>query len=220
MLRPHVVDPSSRVGTHVRRRPLFLNMLNDPMKPAKYTFALLMTTCIAWGCTTQGTSTVPAHVAGPSSEVGVTASAAQGATSQINPADPNVDLGVAALKAALHARYPATQFREVTATPSAGIYEVVMGNKVAYTDVTGRYFLFGHLFDMVTQQDLTVPLEQALQKVQVSCQRRQSQPILDRASSATMRGASTRARWQACPRRTRSLWNARGPADGSIRADT
>ncbi len=148
-------------------------MLNDPMKQAKFTFALLMTTCIAWGCTTQGTSTVPAHVAGPSSEVGVTASAAQGATPQINPADPNVDPGVAALKAALHARYPATQFREVAATPSAGIYEVVMGNKVAYTDVTGRYFLFGHLFDMVTQQDLTVPLEQALQKVRFPADRLQ-----------------------------------------------
>lgn len=152
-------------------------MLNDPMKHAKFTFALLMTTCIAWGCTTQGTSavpsTVPARVAGPSSEVGATASVAQAATSQINPADPNLDPGVAALKAALHARYPATQFREIAATPSAGIYEVVMGNKVAYTDVTGRYFLFGHLFDMVTQQDLTVPLEQALQKVRFPADRLQ-----------------------------------------------
>lgn len=147
------------------------------MKQAKFTFALLMTTCIAWGCTTQGISavpsTVPARVAGPGSEVGVTASVGPAATSKVNPADPNLDPGVAALKAALHARYPATQFREVAATPSAGIYEVVMGNKVAYTDVTGRYFLFGHLFDMVTQQDLTVPLEQALQKVRFPADRLQ-----------------------------------------------
>lgn len=143
------------------------------MKQAKLTFALLMTTCIAWSCTTQGTSTVPARVAGPSSEVGVPASVGPAATSQINPADPNLDPGVAALKAALHARYPATPFREVAATPSTGIYEVVMGNKVAYTDVTGRYFLFGHLFDMVTQQDLTVPLEQALQKVRFPADRLQ-----------------------------------------------
>ncbi|MEK6290112.1 DsbC family protein [Burkholderia gladioli] len=95
------------------------------------------------------------------------------AAAPVDPADPNLDPGVAALKASLHARYPATQFREVAATPSAGIYEVVMGNKVAYTDVTGRYFLFGHLFDMVTQQDLTVPLEQALQKVRFPADRLQ-----------------------------------------------
>lgn len=95
------------------------------------------------------------------------------AAAPVDPADPNLDPGVAALKASLHARYPATQFREVAATPSTGIYEVVMGNKVAYTDVTGRYFLFGHLFDMVTQQDLTVPLEQALQKVRFPADRLQ-----------------------------------------------
>lgn len=46
-------DRPSSVGAHVRRRHLALNMLNDPMKHAKFTFALLMTTCIAWGCTTR-----------------------------------------------------------------------------------------------------------------------------------------------------------------------
>ncbi|WP_230684455.1 DsbC family protein [Burkholderia cepacia] len=146
-------------------------MLNDPMKQAKLTFALLLTTCIGSGCTAPGTSTVSAPVAGSSSAPVATASPAVLAASPINPADPNLDPGVAALKAALHARYPSTQFREVAATPSAGIYEVVMGNKAAYTDATGRYFLFGHLFDMVTQQDLTVPLEQALQKVRFPADR-------------------------------------------------
>ncbi|MFX6895484.1 DsbC family protein, partial [Acinetobacter baumannii] len=36
-----------------------------------------------------------------------------------------------------------------------GIYEVVMGRNVAYTDKDGRYFIFGNLFDMKTQTDLT-----------------------------------------------------------------
>jgi thiol:disulfide interchange protein DsbC len=31
-----------------------------------------------------------------------------------------------------------------------------MGRNAAYTDSTGRYFIFGHLFDMKEQRDLTV----------------------------------------------------------------
>ncbi|WP_279610318.1 disulfide isomerase DsbC N-terminal domain-containing protein, partial [Burkholderia gladioli] len=84
-----------------------------------------------------------ATVAPSSTPAARTVASAPTAAAPVDPADPNLDPGVAALKASLHARYPATQFREVAATPSAGIYEVVMGNKVAYTDVTGRYFLFG-----------------------------------------------------------------------------
>lgn len=141
------------------------------MKHVRSTFTLLLATCLAWGCAT-GNGSTPALRA----SAGVATPASTPATSAaptIDPADPNLDAGVAALKAALHARYPATPFREVAATPSTGIYEVVMGNKVAYTDVTGRYFLFGHLFDMVTQQDLTVPLEQSLQKVRFPADRLQ-----------------------------------------------
>ncbi|MBN3815163.1 DsbC family protein [Paraburkholderia sp. Se-20369] len=143
------------------------------MIQTKFTFALLLTTCLAWGCTTESSLSVSAHVAGSNQAHTATASPADVAVSSVNPADPNLDPGVAALKASLHARYPSTQFREIAATPSSGIYEVVMGNKVAYTDITGRYFLFGHLFDMVTQQDLTVPLGQALQKVRFPADRLQ-----------------------------------------------
>lgn len=143
------------------------------MKQAKFTFAILMTTCIAWGCTAQSTSAVSVSAAASNTAPLETVPPASTSVAAVNPSDPNLDPGVAALKAALRARYPSTQFREVAATPSTGIYEVVMGNKVAYTDVTGRYFLFGHLFDMVTQQDLTVPVEQALQKVQFPADRLQ-----------------------------------------------
>ena len=51
--------------------------------------------------------------------------------------------------------YPATRFTSVTGTPIDGVYEVVMGQNVAYVGGDGRHFLFGHLFDMRTQQDLT-----------------------------------------------------------------
>ena len=51
--------------------------------------------------------------------------------------------------------YPATRFTSVTVTPIDGVYEVVMGQNVAYVGGDGRHFLFGHLFDMRTQKDLT-----------------------------------------------------------------
>ncbi|KWH27680.1 protein-disulfide isomerase [Burkholderia cepacia] len=140
------------------------------MKQVRFTFALLVATCLAWGCAAEHSAAVSAS---PIATSDVPAVAPAELATSGNRVAPNVDPGVAALKASLHARYPSTQFREVAATPSTGIYEVVMGNKVAYTDITGRYFLFGHLFDMVTQQDLTVPLEQALQKVRFPADRLQ-----------------------------------------------
>jgi thiol:disulfide interchange protein DsbC len=53
--------------------------------------------------------------------------------------------------------YPATQWSRVTRTPMAGVYEAVMGSNLAYVGSDGRHFLFGHLFDMRTQTDLTAP---------------------------------------------------------------
>lgn len=61
--------------------------------------------------------------------------------------------------------YPSTTFNEVRATVLPGLFEITMGRNVAYTDAEGRYFLFGHLFDMKTQQDLTASHVEALTKV-------------------------------------------------------
>ncbi|KGX17215.1 DsbC family protein [Burkholderia pseudomallei] len=55
----------------------------------------------------------------------------------------------------LAATYPKTPFRDVKPAPLPGLYEVSMGETVAYTDSTGRYFLFGHLYDMQDQVDIT-----------------------------------------------------------------
>jgi len=62
-----------------------------------------------------------------------------------------------ALLARLQSMYPATQWSSVTRTPIAGVYEAVMGSNLAYVASDGRHFLFGHLFDMRTQTDLTAP---------------------------------------------------------------
>lgn len=55
----------------------------------------------------------------------------------------------------LKQKYPATRFTSVSPSPLSGLYLVQMDKQVAYTDASGRYFLFGHMFDMQTRSDLT-----------------------------------------------------------------
>lgn len=91
-----------------------------------------------------------------------------------------------AIQNRLHTLYPATQFNEIRPSKLNGIYEVVMGKNIGYTDSEGRYFLFGHLFDMQTRQDLTqqridemnkvnfaeLPLKDAIKEVRGNGQRK------------------------------------------------
>jgi thiol:disulfide interchange protein DsbC len=59
------------------------------------------------------------------------------------------------VKAKVLQNYPATTVSQVNETPLKNLYEVIMGKNVAYTDEEARYFVFGNLFDMKTQTDLT-----------------------------------------------------------------
>lgn len=51
--------------------------------------------------------------------------------------------------------YPATNIVAARQSEVEGLFEVQMGRNIAFTDKTGRYFVFGHMFDMVNQVDLT-----------------------------------------------------------------
>ena len=51
--------------------------------------------------------------------------------------------------------YPSTRITAVRQSEVAGLFEVTMGKNVAFSDSSGRYFVFGHLFDMREQKDLT-----------------------------------------------------------------
>lgn len=66
----------------------------------------------------------------------------------------------------LNKKYPATQVSAVNSSPIAGIYEVVMGKNIAYTDEVATYVLFGHLFDMQSQKDLTADRLAQLNKIE------------------------------------------------------
>lgn len=65
----------------------------------------------------------------------------------------------------LQSKYPKTRFTAVNASPLAGIYEVVMGKNIAYTDAKGDFFLFGHVMDMANQRDITADRKKTLQRI-------------------------------------------------------
>lgn len=90
-----------------------------------------------------------------------------------------------ALEKTLRGLYPATQFTGVRQTGIAGIYEVDMGKNIGYTNSEGRYFMFGHLFDMKTQQDLTAQRLDELNVVDFA-----QLPLID--AIKTVRGSGSR----------------------------
>jgi len=79
-------------------------------------------------------------------------------------ADPKLDSVMKTLKGS----YPSTNFTSVDYTPYDGLYEVVMGKKIAYTDAKGRHFMFGHIFDMDEKIDITGERKKLLTKYDFS----------------------------------------------------
>lgn len=77
------------------------------------------------------------------------------AASVVSAASPGSPAGEAEMEARLKELYPSTRITAVRPSEVSGLYEVTMGRSVAFTDPTGRYFVFGHLFDMKEQKDLT-----------------------------------------------------------------
>lgn len=59
------------------------------------------------------------------------------------------------LQQRLQQRFPGTKFTSIKKSNVQGLYLVQMGRQVAYTDSSGQYFLFGHMFDMASKSDLT-----------------------------------------------------------------
>ena len=92
---------------------------------------------------------------------------------------------VTRIEAALKAAYPGTSFRDIRPTPLPGIYEVSMGRNLAYVGSDARYFLFGHLYDMREQRDLTADRLEAARRIDFA-----SLPLAD--AITTVRGNGSR----------------------------
>lgn len=85
----------------------------------------------------------------------------------VGAASPSIaSSGAAALKAELERTYPNTPISEVRESPIPGLYQVTMGRTVAFADRSGRYFVFGPMFDMVEQVDLTAEARDSLSRTQ------------------------------------------------------
>lgn len=65
------------------------------------------------------------------------------------------DPGETALLLKLQKLYPASEISKVERSPVTGLYEVTFGPNIAFVGADGRHFVFGHLFDMEKQVDLT-----------------------------------------------------------------
>lgn len=64
--------------------------------------------------------------------------------------------------AKLKGAYPNTNFSRVTESSIPGLYEIMMGQNIAYATEDVRYFVFGHMFDMKERRDLTAEKEATL----------------------------------------------------------
>jgi thiol:disulfide interchange protein DsbC len=74
---------------------------------------------------------------------------------------------LAAFEQRFRASNPGTRIDSVAVSSIPGLFEVVMGKNVAYIEPTGRYALFGHIFDMQARRDLTADRKASLDKVDV-----------------------------------------------------
>lgn len=68
----------------------------------------------------------------------------------------------ASVRKALQARFPDDKVISVTRTPYLGLYEIVIGNQLVYTDEKANYLFVGNVLDAKTLQDLT---EQRVRKL-------------------------------------------------------
>jgi thiol:disulfide interchange protein DsbC len=88
----------------------------------------------------------------------------------------------------LQALYPSTRFGAIHSTAWPGVFEVAMGANLAYVDATGRYFLFGHLYDMRQQRDLTAERKDAMARIDFG-----SLPLADALTEVRGKGTRTLA---------------------------
>jgi thiol:disulfide interchange protein DsbC len=105
-------------------------------------------------------------------------------TAYAQPGQPPVTAELTSLSGRLQALYPSTRFGEILPTPWPGVFEVAMGANLAYVDASGQYFLFGHLYDMTAQRDLTADRKDTLTRIDFS-----ALPLTDAIKDVRGRGS-------------------------------
>ena len=90
------------------------------------------------------------------------------AVAAATPAPARENAAEAELLKRLREAFPASRIDSVATTAVDGVFEVVAGPNVFYTDNSGRYVLFGKLFDMKTRTDITAARIAEVQRLDVS----------------------------------------------------
>jgi len=113
----------------------------------------------------------------------------------------------------LQALYPSTRFGEIRPTQWPGVFEVAMGANLAYVDASGQYFLFGHLYDMKAQRDLSAERKDTLARVDFS-----ALPLADAIKDVRGRGSRALAIFSDpdCPHCRRLEAELKGLSDVTI----
>lgn len=70
-----------------------------------------------------------------------------------------------ALLAKLKGKYPETTFSAVSKTPMDGIYQVMAGKGIGYTNEKAEIFIFGNMIDLPKKRNLTEEARRELSKV-------------------------------------------------------
>lgn len=104
--------------------------------------------------------------------VSVPAMAQQGSEALLNSApafiDSEVENPTEALKKILALKYPDTTFQSVETTPIDGIYEIVTGQKILYTDLKADHIIYGSIYDMAAGNDITAERTQEVMRTDMT----------------------------------------------------
>ena len=129
------------------------------------------------------------------------------------PSQPPTTPELNSLIGRLQALYPSTRFGEIRPTPWPGVFEVAMGANLAYVDASGQYFLFGHLYDMKAQRDLTAERKDTLARIDFN-----ALPLADAIKDVRGRGSRVLAIFSDpdCPHCRRLEAELKGLSDVTI----
>jgi len=58
--------------------------------------------------------------------------------------------------------------RSVTASPVAGLYEVLVGNEIFYTDTSGKYLIQGEIIELASGKNITEQRQADLNRIRWS----------------------------------------------------
>jgi thiol:disulfide interchange protein DsbC len=71
------------------------------------------------------------------------------------------------IKKSFESRFPQAHVSAVLDTPFPGIYELIIGKDVAFTNKDGKNVIFGHMIDVVNKKDLSLDHVRQYNKVNV-----------------------------------------------------